>query len=88
MSVVDFATDFNGDEDTGLVPVVEGGMANAKLLHYFLFGHEAFYGILAGGRYDFIKDTLDDAVGEGNEVLIFYGDVEVGDAAFNKGFEV
>lgn len=35
-----------------------------------------------------VKDAVNDAVSEAERVLVFYGDVEVGDAVFNKFYEV
>lgn len=85
---MDFASYFDGYEDTGFVPVMESCVAYAEFLHYFLLGHESLDSVFSGGRDYLIKDTLNNAVGETEEVLVFYGDVEVGDAAFNKCFDV
>ena len=88
LSVVDFTTDFDGDENSGFRPVVEGGVTYTELLHYFLFGHQSLGGVFSSDRNYLIKHPLNNFVGEVNEILILYGNVEVGDSAFNKGFEI
>lgn len=88
LSVMDFSTDLDGDEYAGLRPVVESGVAHTEFLHDFLLGHQSFGGVFSGNRDYFIKHSLNNLVGEVNEILIFYGNVEIGNTAFNKGFEV
>ena len=88
LSVVDFTTDLDGNQNTGFCPVMERGVAYTEFLHYFLLRHQTFGGVFTGNGDYFIKYPLNNFVGEVNEVLIFYGNVEIGDAAFNKSFEV
>lgn len=87
-TVMNSSANLDGHEYAAFRPIEKRGVAYSEFLHNLLLCEQFFNCVVGCHRYDFIEYALNDSVGEIEEVLVFYCDVEVGNAAFNEAFEV